>query len=102
MRLSSIHRFFFFGFLSLILSNKMQAQKMMGNMGNVGNMGSMMGRGSGIVGNGSAGKGTKNDSLQRRDQYADSITIFYKYYNNNDAHSLDTSINDFFVHYPIF
>jgi len=101
MRLSSIHRFFFFGFLSLILSNKMQAQKMMGNMGNVGNMGSMMGRGSGIVGNGSAGKGTKNDSLQRRDQYADSITIFYKYYNNNDAHSLDTSINDFFVHYPI-
>ncbi len=41
------------------------------------------------------------DSLQKRDKNADSITIYYKYYNNNDIRKLDSSINDFFVHYPI-
>ena len=38
------------------------------------------------------------DSLQRRDQNADSITIFYKLYNSNDIKKLDSSVNDFFVH----
>lgn len=41
------------------------------------------------------------DSLQRRDKNADSITIYYKLYNNNLIQKLDTTINDFFVHYPI-
>lgn len=41
------------------------------------------------------------DSLQKRDQNADSITIFYKWYNTNDIKKLDSSINDFFVHYPL-
>ncbi len=40
------------------------------------------------------------DSLQRRDQNADSITIFYKLYNTNDIKKLDSSVNDFFVHFP--
>ena len=96
MRPSELLRYLFFGFTYLLLTVKVNAQR---NMGNIGNMGSMMGRGGGI--SGSASKGTKNDSLQRRDQFADSITIFYKYYNSNDAHALDTSINDFFVHYPV-
>ena len=42
-----------------------------------------------------------NDSLQLRDKNADSITIYYKLYNSNDIKKMDTSINDFFVHYPL-
>ena len=45
--------------------------------------------------------GQSSDSLQRRDQNADSITLFYKLYNNNEIRMLDSSINDFFVHYPL-
>ncbi len=45
--------------------------------------------------------GESTDSLQRRDQNADSITLFYKLYNNNEIRKLDSSINDFFVHYPL-
>jgi hypothetical protein len=45
--------------------------------------------------------GENKDSLQKRDQNADSITLFYKLYNNNDIRKLDSSINDFFVHYPL-
>ena len=45
--------------------------------------------------------GQSTDSLQKRDQNADSITLFYKLYNNNDIRKLDSSINDFFVHYPL-
>jgi hypothetical protein len=45
--------------------------------------------------------GESKDSLQRRDQNADSITLFYKLYNNNEIRKLDSSINDFFVHYPL-
>jgi len=45
--------------------------------------------------------GESTDSLQRRDQNADSITLFYKFYNNNEIRKLDSSINDFFVHYPL-
>ena len=29
-------------------------------------------------------QGGKGDSLQRRDKNADSITIYYKYFNNNE------------------
>jgi hypothetical protein len=46
-------------------------------------------------------KGKRTDSLQKRDQLADSITLYYKYYNSNELSKLDTSINDFFIHYPI-
>ena len=45
--------------------------------------------------------GESTDSLQRRDQNADSITLFYKLYNNNEIRKLDSSINDFFVYYPL-
>jgi hypothetical protein len=43
----------------------------------------------------------KTDSLQRRDKNADSITIYYKYYNSNEIQKLDSSINDFYLHYPL-
>jgi hypothetical protein len=52
-------------------------------------------------GNSGSSNGTSKDSLQKRDQNADSITIYYKLYNNNEVLKLDSSINDFFIHYPL-
>ena len=40
-------------------------------------------------------KKNKQDSLQHRDRYADSITIFYRYYDSTRTRSLDSSINDY-------
>lgn len=57
--------------------------------------------GGGMQGFSSMQSSKKPDSLQRRDKYADSITIYYKLYNQNDILKLDSSVNDFFVHYPI-
>jgi hypothetical protein len=36
-----------------------------------------------------------NDSLQKRDKYADSITIYYRYFDSSANRTLDSSINDF-------
>jgi hypothetical protein len=55
----------------------------------------------GQAGRGVQAAGKKTDSLQRRDKNADSITIYFKYYNSNEIQKLDSSINDFYVHYPI-
>ncbi len=41
------------------------------------------------------------DSLQRRDRNADSITIFYHYYDSTRLRTLDSSINDFTVRFPL-
>ncbi len=60
-------------------------------------MGGGMGGGFG----GGMGGGKSSDSLQKRDQLADSITLFYKLYNSNEVLQLDSSINDFFIHYPL-
>lgn len=38
---------------------------------------------------------TKNDSLQRRDKYADSITIYFRYYDSTRNRNLDSTLNDF-------
>lgn len=46
-------------------------------------------------------KTTGNDSLQRRDRNADSITIFYRFYDSSKLHSLDSSINDFTTRFPL-
>jgi hypothetical protein len=64
----------------------------------------MGGGGSGGMGGFSGGRPAAkkgNDSLQLRDKNADSITIYYKLYNSNEIKKMDTSINDFFVHYPV-
>ncbi len=45
--------------------------------------------------------GGTGDSLQKRDQYADSITIFYKLYNSNTLQKNDSSINDFYTGFPL-
>lgn len=48
------------------------------------------------------GAGTKgSDSLQKRDQLADSITLFYKLYASNEIKKLDTSILDFYTKFPL-
>jgi hypothetical protein len=41
------------------------------------------------------------DSLQRRDRFADSITIRFRYLDSTRNYLLDSSINDFTVRYPI-
>lgn len=46
-------------------------------------------------------KNTGNDSLQRRDRNADSITIFYKYFDSSRLRNLDSSINDFTTRFPL-
>lgn len=46
-------------------------------------------------------KTTGNDSLQHRDAYADSITIFYKYFDSTRLRKLDSSINDFTTRFPL-
>lgn len=50
------------------------------------------------------GRQTQNnapkDSLQHRDRYADSITIFYRYYDSTRNRKLDSSLNDFTTRFP--
>jgi len=46
-------------------------------------------------------KSTGKDSLQRRDRNADSITIFYHYYDSTRLRTLDSSINDFTSRFPL-
>lgn len=42
-----------------------------------------------------------NDSLQQRNRFEDSITIFYHYFDSSNLRSLDSSINDFSTRFPI-
>jgi hypothetical protein len=42
-----------------------------------------------------------NDSLQRRDNTSDSITIFYHYFDSTRLHRLDSSIIDFTTRFPL-
>ena len=46
-------------------------------------------------------KQSRTDSLQHRDKFADSITIFYRYYDSTRTRSIDSSINDFTTRFPI-
>lgn len=49
---------------------------------------------------GTGGK-QKKDSLQKRDFLADSITIFYRYFDSTRNRILDSSINDFTTRFPL-
>lgn len=42
-----------------------------------------------------------NDSLKTRDQYEDSITISYRYFDSTYIHQMDSSINDFSTRLPL-
>ena len=46
-------------------------------------------------------RSTGKDSLQKRDRNADSITIFYHYYDSTRLRTLDSSINDFTSRFPL-
>jgi len=52
-------------------------------------------------GGGSSAKSSKNDSLQKRDRFADSITIFYRYFDSTRNRTIDSSINDFTTRFPL-
>src|SRR5688572_27930047 len=45
--------------------------------------------------------GDTNDSLRKRDHFADSITIKYLYLDSTRFFQLDSSVNDFTTRYPI-
>lgn len=44
---------------------------------------------------------TTNQVLEKRDRFADSISIYYKYFDSSIIRSFDSSINDFFTRYPV-
>ena len=46
-------------------------------------------------------KNTGNDSLKRRDNQADSITIFYRYFDSSRNRLIDSSINDYSLRSPL-
>lgn len=76
--------------LSLTLGQvAIYAQQPIGEFGNRGRMGNF------------SKQNKTTDSLKKRDQLADSITLYFKNYNSNDLKKLDTSINDFFIHFPL-
>jgi len=43
----------------------------------------------------------KSDSLQHRDAFADSITIYYRYFDSTRNRIIDSSINDFYTRNPL-
>ena len=45
------------------------------------------------------GNGGK-DSLQKRDRFADSITIYYRYFDSSRIRTIDSSINDYSTRFP--
>ncbi len=46
-------------------------------------------------------KDTGKDSLQKRDRFADSITIFYRYFDSTRIRTIDSSISDFTTRFPL-
>ncbi|MBY0482782.1 MAG: putative porin [Chitinophagaceae bacterium] len=43
----------------------------------------------------------KKDSLQHRDQYADSITIYYRYFDSTRNRIIDSSVSDYYSRLPM-
>ncbi len=46
-------------------------------------------------------KNTGNDSLQKRDRFTDSITIYFRYFDSTRNRTIDSSINDFTARFPM-
>ncbi|MFP5042609.1 putative porin [Parasediminibacterium sp. JCM 36343] len=46
-------------------------------------------------------KTNKQDSLQHRDKFVDSITIYYRYFDSTRTRTLDSSLNDFNKRFPV-
>ncbi len=47
------------------------------------------------------GSSSKRDSLQKRDKFADSITIYYRNFDSTRNRTIDSSINDFYTRFPL-
>ena len=98
------HTLFFIGSL-LFTTNMLFAQ-----IGNLNSLQNRMGNGSSSpYNNNGSNQGnrkdtTKNGLIEHRDKYADSITIFYRYYDSTHIRNLDTNINDFSkrIRYPFW
>ncbi len=45
-------------------------------------------------------RSTGKDSLQKRDRFADSITIYYRYFDSTRIRYIDSSINDYSTRFP--
>ncbi|MEA3426535.1 MAG: putative porin, partial [Bacteroidota bacterium] len=86
--------------LLLLLSGNgiLQAQTRFGQLGNLqSNTGNITYDSQGRM----MKKNTGNDSLQRRDRNADSITIYYKFFDSSRLRTIDSSINDFTTRFPL-
>lgn len=46
-------------------------------------------------------KKSGTDSLEKRDRFADSITIYYRYFDSTRNRILDSSVNDFYKRFPL-
>ncbi|TAF52307.1 MAG: hypothetical protein EAZ62_06035 [Sphingobacteriia bacterium] len=60
-----------------------------------------MNLGNRAFGNNSGGARGKSDSLQKRDLLADSITLYFRYFDSTRNRSLDSSVNDFTRRLPL-
>jgi hypothetical protein len=58
--------------------------------------------GSNSFGNNSGSKSSnKKDSLQHRDPFADSLTIYYRYFDSTRSRKIDSSITDYYSRLPM-
>ncbi|MFY7964800.1 MAG: putative porin [Chitinophagaceae bacterium] len=66
----------------------------------------LQGDGTGTVGgninfNGQGVRKNTDTSFQHRDPFADSLTIYFKYFDKSKTQFLDSSINDFYTRFPL-
>lgn len=96
MRVKGLYHFISVFLLLLLFALPTMAQ-MNRNMGASGFNGSS---GSGNYSSANKGK-DKRDSLQHRDPFADSLTIYYRYFDSTRNRRIDSSINDFYSRLPM-
>jgi hypothetical protein len=87
--MSLFYKYLFIIVAACFFHNSVSAQNFGQGMGGMSNF------------NNSSQGNSKADSLKRRDKNADSITLYFKLYNSNEIKKLDSSINDFYKHYPL-
>jgi hypothetical protein len=96
MRIKGLYHFIAVAFMLLVFAMPSLGQ-MNRNMGSTGFNGSS---GSGSYSGASKSK-DKRDSLQHRDPFADSLTIYYRYFDSTRNRRIDSSINDFYSRLPM-
>lgn len=92
----------FFGLLFLLMSYMLHAQTGTLRTRNLGNTSSTQGNAIAYDRNGRPMRNSGgNDSLKTRNSLADSITIFYRYFDSTRNRTIDSSINDFYTRFPL-